>query len=107
GDVRSSNNPPTPITDDLFKRGVFVFLGRLQSPDQINYDLILDDFDRLLFLYRFVEGNEAYPIVSETTGGFKLRPGCRVNPASTVSVITGRRLDVSQRHKEIQEALHE
>jgi hypothetical protein len=78
----------------------------LQPTDQIDYELVLDDFDRLLPLYRFVEGKDAYPTVAETKGKFQFKPGCTVKAAATKASVANRQLDVDLRHNEIQYALH-
>jgi hypothetical protein len=102
----SSNYPPTPISDDLVKRYVFIFLGRWQPVGKINYELVLDDFGRLLSLYRFVEGTAARPAVPETTGRFQFKPGCTVKRAATTATMAKGQLNVNLRHNEIQWGLH-
>ena len=67
GDEPSRKYRPKPISPDLFKPHVFIFLGRLQLLDQIDYKLVLDDFDRLLSLYQFVEGGGAQLVPTKTT----------------------------------------
>jgi hypothetical protein len=59
--VRSENYPVAPIPDSQVEAGSFIFIGRLQPTDAINLSLILDDFDRLLPLYEFVEGTATFP----------------------------------------------
>jgi hypothetical protein len=54
---RSSNYPPAPIPPELRTPEVFIFLGRLQQIENIDLELILTDLDRLLPLYKFVEGS--------------------------------------------------
>lgn len=103
---RSPNYPPAPIPPGLVRPKVFIFLGRLQQPAHIDYELILDDFDRLLQLYRFVEGKDSYPAIGETKGKFQFRPGCTVKPAATKASVAEQELDVNLRHNEIQYAVH-
>jgi hypothetical protein len=105
-DGRSSNYAPTPIPPDLVRPNIFIFLGRLQAPDQLDYELVLDDFDHLLSLYRFVEGSDAYPPVAKPKGEFHFKPGCTVKAASTKASLAEQQLDVTLRHNEIQQALH-
>jgi hypothetical protein len=50
-EARSPDYMPGPIPADLVSEGIFVFLGSRQPADEIDYDKILDDFDRLLPLY--------------------------------------------------------
>lgn len=109
GDEREqSDHAPSPIQPDLLRRGVFVFMGRLQPTARIDYDLILDDFDRLLPLYRFVEGTEVFPKLHKPLpGGFQFKPGCSVKPVRTTGSLQERELDITLRHNELQRALHD
>jgi hypothetical protein len=106
GNKRSLNGRSAPIPHELVKSHVFIFLGRLQPANQIDYELILRDFDRLLPLYQFVEGRNGYPTTTNTKGRFEFKPGCTVKPTATTASIAERRLDVDLRHNEIQLALH-
>ena len=103
---RSSNYPPIQIPSSLFRPDVFIFLGRLQQPDRIDYELILDDFDGLLPLYLFVEGKSGYPSVAKTEGKFQFKPGCTVKVATTKASVAEKQLDVSLHHNDIQYALY-
>jgi hypothetical protein len=104
---RSSNYPPTTIPAALFRPDVFIFLGRLQKPDDIDYERILDDFDQLLPLYRFVEGKSGYPSVAKTEGKFQFKPGCTVKATTTKAAVVEKQLDVNLHHNDIQYALYE
>jgi hypothetical protein len=98
-----SDRVVAPIQASLIRRGVFVFLGKMQPVDHIDLDLIVDDFDRLLPLYRYVEGNEKYAnptIGSESNDGF--RPGCSVKKRFTTASLAEQVLDVDLRHSELQ-----
>jgi len=106
GGDRSPNYPPTPIPAHLVRPNIFIFLGRLQTPDQIDYELILDDFDRLLSLYHFVEGTDDYPPTVQPKGKFQFKPGCTVKAGSTNASVAEKQLDVNLRHNQIQQALH-
>ncbi|MGH8241520.1 MAG: hypothetical protein ACREXP_31500, partial [Steroidobacteraceae bacterium] len=59
--ARSETRPVTPIAAKLARKGYFIFIGRLQPVDAIDVDLILDDLDRLLPVYEFVEGDRTFP----------------------------------------------
>lgn len=59
--VPSENYPVAPIPDSQVSTGVFIFIGRLQPKNAIDTGLILEDFDRLLPLYEFIEGTAAFP----------------------------------------------
>jgi hypothetical protein len=105
---RGADHPPTPIQADLIRRGMFVFMGRMQAADAIDYDLIVEDFDRLLPLYRFVEGRATFPQVAEPTkGGFQFKPGCTVKSESATASLAERQLNIILRHNELQRALHD
>jgi hypothetical protein len=93
------------ILPELVRPGVFIFLGRLQPSAQPDVGLILDDFDRLLPLYRFVEGEGVFPAISDLTGGFYFSPGCSVKPSATSVSVAARQLDVHLRHNELEVAL--
>jgi hypothetical protein len=58
---RSDNYPVAPIPDSQVKEQTFIFIGRLQPANAIHIGIILDDFDRLLSLYEFVEGTATFP----------------------------------------------
>lgn len=52
---RSELRLPRPIEPHLVRRGVFVFLGKLGSSAEPDYEDILTTLDLLLPLYRFIE----------------------------------------------------
>lgn len=56
-DERSPDYHPGPVKRRLVTPGWFVFLGRRQPSDNIDYEVILNDFDRLLPLFVYVESN--------------------------------------------------
>src|SRR5439155_7760093 len=105
---RSSEHLPTQIEADLIRPQAFVFLGRVRAADTIDYDLVMDDFDRLLPLYRFVEGDAAFPEINERRRqGFQFSPGCTVRPARTTASYPERELELAFRHRELQIALYD
>jgi hypothetical protein len=98
---------PAPIPPEIFKPHTFVFMGELQSSTDVNYDKILDTFDRLLPLYQYVEGNDdGFPSIAETSGTFVFVPGCPLKRNVTTSSIPQQQLDIVLRHNELQVALH-
>jgi hypothetical protein len=103
---RSSNHPPTAVAPEIVRPRVFVFLGRLQASAQPDIEQILDDFDRLLPLYRFVESGEAYPTASQPLIGFRFSPGCSIKPSATSASVVARQLDIVLRHNDLQASLH-
>jgi hypothetical protein len=52
---RSNNYPVASIPDSQVKAGTFIFIGRPQPANAIHVGMILEDFDRLVPLYEFVE----------------------------------------------------
>jgi hypothetical protein len=82
-------------------------MGKMQPSDQIDYGVIVDDFDRLLDLYRFVEGTDTFPrICVPTDQGFHFSPGCNTKPSLTTASTAEQELDVTLRHNDIQIALY-
>jgi hypothetical protein len=65
----------------------------------IDYDRILDVFDRLLPLYSYAEGATSYPAIARVDGVFTFVPGCTVKPAKTTASVAHRELDVFLRHR--------
>lgn len=74
-DARGSESTPGPIPAELVAEGVFVFLGARKSVERLECAEILDYFDRLLPLYRYVE-SKGRERPSTTTAG-RSRPGRR------------------------------
>lgn len=103
---RSSDSSPSRITDEMVKPGVFVFLGKRQRNDNINYETILDDFDRLLPLFEYVErGGIEKPIGTIVTDGFHFRAGFTKKSTATTATLAERELDINLRHNVLQAAL--
>jgi len=101
--VRSTDYPPAPIKSDLVRTGVFLFMGRVQHLEQIDFDLIVRDFERLLPLYRFVEGSKTFPETSERPGSkFHFEGGCQPRASSTKASTVERELNVYLRHNDIE-----
>ncbi len=99
---------PGPIPPELLKKGVFIVLESRQKVANIDYDAILLDMDRLLPLYRYVEGGgttEPAPIPIPAPFAFTPREW-RARPAFAVATQAQRQLDVDLRHNELQRALH-
>lgn len=104
---RSADYPPSPIESDLVRSGVFVFMGRMQPLNAIDYDVILQDFDRLLPLYRFVEGTDTFPAEAPKRRGFQFKSGCTVKAGSATASLAERKLNIDLRHNQVQKALHD
>ncbi len=105
---RSEDYAIRAVPPELFKPHTFIFMGKQQDIDSPDIDLILRDFDRLLPLYEFVEGEDAIRVVpSNLDHGFVFQPGCSVRKSVTTMTIAERRLDVTLHHNDLQYAVHE
>lgn len=105
---RSPEYPVAPIRPDQMRTGVFIFLGRMQTVSAIDFDLIVDDFDRLLPLYCFVEGKAHFPATAKSSeAGFRFRSGCSAKVSKTTASFVERQLNISLRHHELQQRLHD
>lgn len=104
---RSADTPPSPIPPELFREDAFIFLGKRQPLSDLDYDLILNDFDRLLPLYKYVESSERLqPISTVESAPFEFRSGCTEKQLSTETTLAQRELDIRLRHNELQKALY-
>jgi hypothetical protein len=105
---RSSDYLPTPIEHALVTEGCFIFLGKRQPSDKIDYDIILEDFDRLLPLYRYIEGNgRSYPTILPSNIPFTFKPGCSIKISSTLATYKQKQLNVKLLHNQMQETLYQ
>jgi hypothetical protein len=103
---RSSDYAPGAVMPELVAPGTFVFLGKRQPADRIDYESILDDFDRLLPLYRYVEGDgrertQAAPGKPD----FQFRPGLVERAPATTASLAERELNITLKHNLLQAAL--
>ncbi len=100
---RSADRLPGPIPESLTAKGVFVFLGKCQLAESIDYELILADFDRLLPLYRYVESGGAYePVPLPAKTGFAFKAGCSPKPYAATATLAAKVLDLDLRHNLLQ-----
>ncbi len=107
--VRSENYSVAPIPDAQVQPGTFIVLGRLQPPNAINLGFILDDFDRLLPLYEYVEGTSAFPTQAPESQrrGFIWSPGNKARVTGTRYDRPAGTVEKSLRHNWLQPALYE
>jgi hypothetical protein len=101
---------PAPIPwERADKKGVFIFLGKRQDIDQIDYEAVLSDLDRLLPLYTYVESRVApEPTSVPSQSPFAFCPSAWAEKAAfTVATQAQRQLDVDLRHNEMQKALYD
>ena len=105
--IRSDEYMPSRIPSERVKEGVFVFLGKRFPIDQLDYERILTDFDRLLPLYRYVEsGGSLQPTSVSDDLPFSFTPGCTIKPGQTTARLAQDPIDVTLRHNVMQEALY-
>jgi hypothetical protein len=106
-DERSPTLSISQIPDGVIKEGSFLFWGTQCPREAANPQNVLFLFDRLLELYRYVEGGE---IIGHTKTdlkkGFVFRPGCTEKPDMAISHSKERTRSVALRHNEIQLALY-
>lgn len=104
---RSPNYDVSPIPPQAIHAGNFIFIGTLQPAERISIDWILDDFDRLLPLYQYIEGKGALPQikVGRTRKGFAWTPGNKAKVARTMYERKATSISKDLRHNAIQEAL--
>ncbi|MBZ0148680.1 MAG: hypothetical protein K8F62_14225 [Pseudorhodoplanes sp.] len=100
---RSDDYAPGAILPELVRTGVFVFVGKRQPVADVDYDIILADFDRLLPLYEYVEGGGEQGAVP--TVGFTFRPGTTARARSASATLAERQLNITLRHNLMQAAL--
>lgn len=107
GPTRSDEYMPSAIPSERVKEGVFVFLGKRFPVDELDYDRILSDFDKLLPLYRYVESNGSlHPASVIDDLPFSFAPGCTIKPGQTTAHLAQDPIDVTLRHNLMQEALY-
>jgi hypothetical protein len=106
-DGRSVDRPPGPIPSGLVREGVFIFMGNRQPAKKIDYERILDDLDRLLPLYRYVESHGATAPVPLPKTGFNFKAGRSKKATSAKATLPEKELDLDLRHNCLQEALYQ
>ncbi|MGE0371668.1 MAG: hypothetical protein AB7Q01_07245 [Gammaproteobacteria bacterium] len=107
-DERSSDYAASAIMPEIVTRRGFVFLGKRQPADRLDYEAVLDDFDRVLPLYIYVEsgGDERKAEARAANGAFSFRPGFVDKPPSTTASIAERELNITLKHNLMQAALY-
>ena len=98
---------PGSIPPERVKKGVFLFLGKCFPIDQLDYERILKDFDRLLPLYRYVESaGSLQPTSVYDDPPFSFTPGHTIKPGQTTAHLDRDRIDVTLWHNVMQTALY-
>lgn len=101
---QNRRHKPAPIPNELVSEGVFIFLGKLQPSDSIDYEIILNDFDRLLDLYKFTEGGSESQTVSVSVQA-EFRPGFKAKASSAIATQVRKQWQIILRHNKLQEVL--
>lgn len=106
---RSNNYPVAAISDSQVKAGTFIFIGRLQPANAIHVGVILDDFDRLLPLYEFVEGSATFPAQAPESDrrGFVWSLGNKARATWTTFERTAQTVEKPLRQNQLQPLLFE
>ena len=105
-DVRSPNYPPAPIPDELVRPQMFIVLGTTCPVHAIDVETVLDDFDRLVPLYEFVEdGDDASAKESRAATTFEWAPGNTSRVSRARFERPERRIERVLRHNDLQNAL--
>lgn len=103
---RSADYPVSPIPADRVTPATFIILGKRQPFADANLEIVLSDFDRLLDLYRFVEGGgQLVPSPLATVFDFVFEAGCAPKTGFTTATLVQQLVDVDLRHNRLQECL--
>ncbi len=95
------------IPRHLVAKHVFVFLGKYQPINRVDYELILDEFDRLLPLYQYVESRgKRKPISVQLETNFLFRAGCRTKKRTAIVSQRREQIERDLRHNELQKVLY-
>lgn len=104
---RSPDYRPTTIPAEIIQEQTFIFLGKRQYFNRIDYEDLLNSLDRLLPLYKYTEGRQSsQPIATVEVRPFVFTAGCANRSFSTNASIAAKTLDIKLRHAIIQKALY-
>ncbi|TFH80959.1 hypothetical protein [Pseudomonas kribbensis] len=106
GGVRSAEYMPSSIPQELIREGVFIFLGGRLDKERVDYDLILDTFDRLLSVYIFVEDAQQNFSHKKGQRDFRFVSGCTDKRSSTSGVSVLKEFDIRLLHNDYQKELY-
>jgi hypothetical protein len=104
---RSTNHKAGIIASDTVHSDVFIFFGKLQKEKSFSYDEILNDFDRLLPLYKYVESENNIKPEIEQVKGLRFSAGCTIKKKATIGTTEEKAFDINLRHNLIEEKLYE
>lgn len=106
---RENESQPSPIRTDRFKKGLFIFFGRICTPDNWNSHKVLTTFDELLPLYEYVEGDgySSLKFHRRDETGFSFKPGCTIKPSRIIAKLYPGISNIRLRHNDMQLTLHD
>lgn len=106
-DEKSPILPIGPIPEEAISVGTFLFWGKLCPREAVKPQTVLFLFDRLIKIYRYVEGGQKIgQTKTDLKKGFVFSPGCTEKPEKTTSYSRERTKSIALRHNEIQLALY-
>lgn len=103
---RSENYSVSAIPENHIQDGNFIFLGSRQFLNQINFKQILEDFDRLLPLYIYVESNGKTDVI-EDKEHFVFRARHKVKRSRTIASQLAKDTQMVLLHNDMQQQLYE
>ncbi len=105
---RSKEFRAGPIRMNLYEPDLFIFLGRISTPDNWNPHGVLKTFDELLPLYEHVEGHSSSSLRRQRRGtvGFSFKPGCTIKSRRTIAKLHPGISNIRLRHNDMQFALY-
>lgn len=105
---RGNERQPGPIRTNRFKEGLFIFFGRVCTPDNWNPQEVLRTFDELLPLYKYVERDGSFSLKLHRSHEteFSFKPGCTIKPSRAVAKLYPGISDIRLRHNDMQFTLH-
>lgn len=103
---RGELHHPAPIEERFARPGIFIFLGGIGSAATPDYDTIMEVFDRLTPLYRYVEAGASEASLTANTPNVSFRPGCPTRLLHASASLSERTLDINLRHNALQWQLH-
>jgi len=98
--------PVGAISPELAVKGVFIFLGNRRSVVHLKRDTVLNDMDRLLPLYEYIESKgQTEPFPNKGEKGFAFQSGKKSHMLRTKASYAQQELNVELRHNRLQDAL--
>jgi hypothetical protein len=104
---RSSTLPIGPIPENVIRLHTFLFWGKMTLREQVRPEEVLFLFDRLLTLYRHVEGGERIgDAKTDLRQGLRFTSGCATKPDTALAHSVAKTKAIALRHNALQTALH-